>query len=72
MLERQNSEIEWLGKFKDERGSDLFTFVSKLRRKMTTLEKQIAENNQIADTVLIQIKTLFNNVLVGMQEVHKV
>ena len=39
MLERQNSEIERLGKFKDECGSDLFAFVSKVRRKMTTLEK---------------------------------
>ncbi len=39
MLERQNSEIEQLGKFKDECSAPLFTFVTQVRRKMTALEK---------------------------------
>ena len=56
MLVATNGLIQSLGKFKSECGSDLFAFVSKVRRKMTTLENYINENSRITGNVLIEVK----------------
>jgi hypothetical protein len=66
MLERQKSEIEQLGKFKDECGG-LQSFITQLTNKITSLEKEVAANKNIAGLVLIQLKKLFSSSLSKFQ-----
>ncbi len=56
MLIATNGQIQRLEKFKNECGSDLFAFVSKVRRKMTALENYINESSRITGNVLIEVR----------------
>ena len=42
-------------------------FITELNKKISALEKEVANNNQIADLVLIQIKALFASSLAKIQ-----
>ena len=57
-----------MGKFESEVGAHLKSFINELNKKISALEKDVEKNNQIADLVLIQIKTLFASSLAKIQE----
>ena len=67
MLERQNSEIEQLGKFKDECSGPFQSAITQLSNKITSLEKEVAANNNLAGLVLIEVKALFASSLSKIQ-----
>ena len=56
-----------MGKFEGEVGAHLKSFIVELNKKISALEKEVENNNQIADLVLIQIKALFASSLAKIQ-----
>jgi len=57
-----------LGKFEGgEVGAHLKSLINELKKKISALEKEVENNNQIADLVLIQIEALFTSSLAKIQ-----
>ena len=56
---KQTDTAEELGKFKNTFDSSIKVILADVNKKIAALEKEVADNHQLADLILIEVRALF-------------